>query len=760
MRSSGRLLLSCVAQVPLFVLAAWLAYWPPWPSRTHDAPAKASGARAWGLIERVFEGSAPHEVGSKESALVRERLLREMRAMRLAPVEQRGLACAPWGGCADVVNVLARIEGERDGALLLMAHYDSVPTGPGIGDDASGTAAVLETTRALLARGTPAYDVIVLITDGEELGLLGARLFVGEHPWADDVRWVINAEARGTTGPQLMFETSLDNAALVRTVARGNRGLITNSLLYTVYRKLPNDTDLTVLRETGAQAINFAMIGGAHRYHTRLDDLQHLDPRSLDHATRMVHATATRILDDAPSRSAGDSVFFDVFGRIVVQWPAAWSMLLGLATAIVFLLAAVITLRRRGLVREFFAASGRSGLSVGIAALSLFGVSALLRSLGAMRAAWPAEPLWMFLAFASVVVLLLATAHVLTRQFDRYPLWAAIWIPVVVAAPVVAWLVPGASFIVWLPALAAAIGALTELRRNEGIGWVAVTLPYGVSLFVMVSLLWQLYLAMGTSMVPVIAGLCFLTLLGTVAAVPVGAGRRMAKAIAIAAFVLFCVATVVAVSVPEWSEDSPQPVTLQMVNVDGRAQWALPPSAPSAMLDAAAFGDSPVPLLPFDEVPSHLVAAADAADLPLPGVSVTQESVGEGVVARLRVTPALSGAHHGIFVPADRVESVRIGNHELREDARPSRSPIWVLRHQTTGPEGLDLVLKLRGSEPLELWVYERRYGLPGSAEALVRARPRWTAPLREPDRTIAVRSVHVDPVEAPRTSAADSNGI
>ena len=93
-------------------------------------------------------------------------------------------------------------------ALMLCAHYDSVPTGPGASDNAAGVAVVLETLRALKAGPPLERDVIALFPDGEENGFHGSRLFVDEHPWAKDVSVVLNFDARGNSGPSIMFETS------------------------------------------------------------------------------------------------------------------------------------------------------------------------------------------------------------------------------------------------------------------------------------------------------------------------------------------------------------------------------------------------------------------------------------------------------------------------------------------------------------------------------------------------------------------------
>ena len=99
---------------------------------------------------------------------------------------------------------------------MLVAHYDSVPGGPGVADDGAGVAAIIETVRALKEMKPLQNDVIILLTDGEENGMLGAKAFVEDHPWVKDVGLVLNFEARGNKGPSFMFETSDNNGWIVK----------------------------------------------------------------------------------------------------------------------------------------------------------------------------------------------------------------------------------------------------------------------------------------------------------------------------------------------------------------------------------------------------------------------------------------------------------------------------------------------------------------------------------------------------------------
>lgn len=76
-----------------------------------------------------------------------------------------------------VHNVIAESRGVADRVVMLGAHLDSVHDGPGINDNGSGSAALLEVAR-LLAEEHPGERVRLAFWGGEEFGLLGSRAYV------------------------------------------------------------------------------------------------------------------------------------------------------------------------------------------------------------------------------------------------------------------------------------------------------------------------------------------------------------------------------------------------------------------------------------------------------------------------------------------------------------------------------------------------------------------------------------------------------
>ena len=242
--------------------ATLFRYHPPSAKPADTPPSQFSAGRARNVLFQLVGDAVPHPVGSAGDAAVRERIVEILTNLGYQPEIQPGFGCNEWGSCGSVMNIAARVEGtDPSEAVLLVAHYDSVPAGPGASDDGMGVATVLEVARILKTLAPPRHPIILLITDGEEAGMLGADVFVKSHRWAPEVKVAVNIEARGTSGPSLMFETGSANDWAMRLYEHAVPHPITNSIYYTVYKRLPNDTDFSVFKAAGYQGLNFAIIG-------------------------------------------------------------------------------------------------------------------------------------------------------------------------------------------------------------------------------------------------------------------------------------------------------------------------------------------------------------------------------------------------------------------------------------------------------------------------------------------------------------------
>jgi len=287
-------------------------------------------------LEKVKEIAVkPHYVGSKNHEVVAQYLVKELQNLGLQTSLQEGFTMTEKGTLVYSKNILARIKGNStptsSKALLLLSHYDSAPHSysPGASDDASGVATILESVRAFLYNKTVhKNDIIILFTDAEELGLNGAALFVTQHKWAKEVGLALNFEARGSSGPSYMLmETNNGNAKMVDAFSAGNAAYpVSNSLMYSIYKMLPNDTDLTVFRENGKiQGFNFAFIDSHFNYHTAQDNYQNLDKKTLAHQGTYLFPLLNYFANSDLSNlnSNDDKVYFNVPFSFI-SYPFSW----------------------------------------------------------------------------------------------------------------------------------------------------------------------------------------------------------------------------------------------------------------------------------------------------------------------------------------------------------------------------------------------------------------------------------------------------
>ena len=327
---------------------------PPAPVAASAPPIEFSAERAMSQLRVIAQ--KPHPTGSLENARVRGYLIDQLQALGLSPQVQTATVVRNepgWGGlaiAATVNNIVARLAGTANTkAVMLAAHYDSVPSGPGASDDGSGVVTLLETARALKAGPPLANDVIFLITDGEELGLMGAQGFVNEHRWVKDVGVVLNFEARGACGPSFMFETSAHNGWLIREFAETAAHPATSSFAYEAYKHLPNDTDLTVFKHAGLAGLNFAFIGCWARYHTMRDDVEHISSASLQHDGSYALELARHFGGlDLAHTSAPDAIYFSLLG-LTVHYPEALAVPLMVLAVLLFIGVGVLGFKRRQL---------------------------------------------------------------------------------------------------------------------------------------------------------------------------------------------------------------------------------------------------------------------------------------------------------------------------------------------------------------------------------------------------------------------------
>ncbi|PZG03660.1 peptidase, partial [Micromonospora craterilacus] len=505
---------------------------PPAP-RPADAPAgEFSAGRAYPHVQHV--AGRTHAAGSPANDAVRAHLEAVLRGLGLETevqdtvAEEAGQLSGAAGGAtlARVRNVVARLPGTGPtGTVFLVAHYDAVQTGPGGNDDGAGVATILEVARALTNGPRPRNDVVFVLTDAEEACLCGASAFAADHPLAAGKGVVLNLEARGRTGPVIMFETSPENAALVDVFGRAAPHPVGTSFAVEVYRALPNDTDFTAFLDEGFVGLNSAYLDGGAIYHTPLDTPTSMDRASLQHHGDNALGLAREFgrIDLGDLRAGHDATYFPVPGGLARYpgWLVLPMALLALAGVVVLCWLA----RRRGRVTGGRLAAGFALTLVPIVVAPV-GAQLLWAAITAIRPGYaelldPYRPTWYRLAVLALAAAVLFAWYALTRRRVG-PAALAIgglgWLALL--GVLLAILVPGGAYLATLPALAGAIAGLVAVatRLDGPLPVIAVTLAGAVGVVVLLPTVVLLFPALGMAMGGVAA--LFAVLLG-LAALPV-----------------------------------------------------------------------------------------------------------------------------------------------------------------------------------------------------------------------------------------------
>ena len=325
------LLVSVIAIVPLF---------PKSVTPTSAPPEVFSADRALAQLPTI--AAEPHPNGSAAQARVRDYLVQQLTALGLETQVQRTVASSPRRATTtEVENVVARLRGTQStNAVLVFAHYDSVPAGPGAADNGTGVVTLLETMRALVAGPKPQNDVIALFDDAEEMGFIGSQAFVTQHAWMSDVRVVLCLDT-AVRGPISINQTGPNNGWLVDVLAQSFTGGAWTSVAGGgIY-------DYEPFRQAGIQGLDLEDDYAFYEQHTALDRPEIVSPPSVqqfgDQTLSITRALGTVDLSDP----WGEDQSFTAIPFVgLAHYPKSWELPLVVLTAVLFLVAAAVALRR------------------------------------------------------------------------------------------------------------------------------------------------------------------------------------------------------------------------------------------------------------------------------------------------------------------------------------------------------------------------------------------------------------------------------
>ena len=744
----SRFALGIAAIVLMALLAAFAVYrLRPTPAAPADAPAlEFSSGRALAHIEAIAR--RPRPMGTAAHSAARDYIINELTKAGLTPEVQRTTATYPLANgvvrAGTVENIIARMKGTSNTrATLLLSHYDSVPASFGASDDAAGVAVLLETLRALKAGPVLKNDVIFLFTDGEEIALLGARAFVTEHPWAREVGLVLNFEARGISGPSILFETSDQNGALIREVAKAAPHPVANSLAYEVYRLLPNDTDLTIFKSAGLPGLNFAYIAGSTHYHTQLDSVDAIDHGSVQHHGTYALALARHFGNvDLQNVSARNAVYFDVLGLFLVHYSGALVPIITVLITVLFLGLLVLGWRN-GRVNLI-----RLAVSLGVQLVTLIVVPAslaliwfllqrMLNVFGVSAQAAAYQSKLYFIGFAALAIAICYITHAaLLRKLGVENFMAgglAWWIILLILTSA---LLPGVTYLLAWPVLFCLppFGYLLLTRQAHPVLLILFfLLAVTPGLLMLTPAMYLLCIGLNLNSIGIILAILILVcvlLIPHFLSLRLGHDRVFAIVIALAGVFIIGVAAV------KSDHDARRPKLNSLfygLNADtGKAIWASFDAKPdewtSRVLPATAQRRAAPEFFVTGRAGSLLQADAVTLPLPAPNAAVVADSTKDSVrTVSLHITSPRGAPVISVYV--DSLANLRSVSVNGKRVEVTQRTAPWSMGYYNLPREGIELTLEFNADQPLKMRVVDQSYALPDLPESGLGSRPSGVIP-------------------------------
>lgn len=746
--------------VVLVVVIAVTPFDAPRPGTASAPAAEFSSARALQLLGPI--AAEPRPIGSLHAGRVRALIHARLRSLGLDPHVQTAEVVSAHDPrvAGRVHNVAGRLSGrDSSRALLLVAHYDSVPTAPGAADDGSGVVTLLEVARALRAGPPLRNDVIFLFTDGEERGLLGAQAFLRDDAWAFGAAAVLNFDNAGSSSPALMYEVSPDDGFLVQALLESTRQAYTSSLMYEVSRRQPIVSDFRAFLRRGIPGMSFGMLDGPGYDHTAYDSLASLHEAGLQHEGETALALARRLGDaDLWRVRAPDLVVFDVAGGRAVWYPVAWALPVCAGAAALFAAAVVLAARRRLLTAGGLAWSALGTAAALAVSLLLMAVAWTMYSTAYEQRVWTDTGvvisdwyrLGLVLLAAAVVLAVYALLLRRLRPWDLAVAGLGWWLAGAVAVLLT---VPAASHLLAWPLAGAAVGlgaAVLSHRRGAepraaGAGPAVAGLAGAVPGLLLLSSATYLLL-MSAGLKQVVTVLC-VWLLANLLVIPLAVIVRafrlwLPAALAVAGvIVLFAAGSTVAFS----SEHPKFTSVYYRAQAEGGAVWQTVDPVDDftrpflAERLSSPFMDSYFPTM---GTRATLVGAAPDYGLRAPALRVlsdTTEGDRRTVVLRLRSrrdAAVVSLLVHSVvgYLTASVDGHALAGKDTTLLDGTTVR---WAFDFHAPPAEGVEVTLDLAAGPAVLLRAADLTYGLPAGAAGQYPARPAGMLPGRIGDAAI-----------------------
>ncbi|XP_017865474.1 PREDICTED: endoplasmic reticulum metallopeptidase 1-like [Drosophila arizonae] len=247
--------------------------------------------------------------------------------------------------------------------LLVNSHFDSKPFTPSAGDAGFMVVTMLEVLRVIATtRQTFEHPIVFLFNGAEEGAMQASHGFITQHKWAPNCKAVVNLDAGGSGGREILFQSGPNHAWIVNYYKNYVKYPFATTLAEEIFQTgiVPSDTDFRQFNIYGnIPGLDMGQCINGFRYHTIYDTIDAIPRGSLqntgDNVLSVVRGLANAPeLHDLRAHRNGHSVFFDFLGFYFIHYSEITAIYLNLGVAGAALILIFISMWRMTSVSNIF----------------------------------------------------------------------------------------------------------------------------------------------------------------------------------------------------------------------------------------------------------------------------------------------------------------------------------------------------------------------------------------------------------------------
>lgn len=251
---------------------------------------------------------------------------------------------SPSAHYKNLQNVVVKLHGKSDSALMINCHFDSEYGSVGVSDDGINCCAMLEMLRVLAKSGIKNDHSIIFLFNGSEEGNLeglhAAHGFITQHEWAKDIKAYVNLEAQGVGGREMLFRSGPKHDWLVRKYRESVGNPFGHVFAEEMFETgiMRSGTDFEVFRDDGhVPGLDIAYAHQGWVYHTKFDNIRYVTLESIQNTGNnilpLVKALAnSEELANPPEGSP--VVFYDLWGLVFISYTKTTGAIINIVVSV------------------------------------------------------------------------------------------------------------------------------------------------------------------------------------------------------------------------------------------------------------------------------------------------------------------------------------------------------------------------------------------------------------------------------------------